>query len=140
MAYYVETSALAKLVLNEAETPALLSWLTDQTQTPATSSLARAELLRTVNQHSPGQADHALEILDSITVMRLTSDVLTLAGTIKPDALRTLDAIHLAAALDLEDDLEGMVTYDTRLAEAANLHGITVITPGGDRSWDDRAC
>jgi hypothetical protein len=44
--------------------------------------------------------------------------------------LRSLDAIHLAAALDLGDDLDGLVTYDERLGEAARLNGITVLAPG----------
>lgn len=43
--------------------------------------------------------------------------------------LRTLDALHLAAALDLGDDLAGIVSYDTRLAEAARGIGIEVIAP-----------
>jgi hypothetical protein len=43
--------------------------------------------------------------------------------------LRTLDAIHVAAALDLGDDLEGMVTYDERLAQAAEQNGIRVTAP-----------
>lgn len=41
-----------------------------------------------------------------------------------------LDAVHLAAALELGDDLDGLVTYDDRLADAARFHGITVIAPG----------
>jgi uncharacterized protein len=43
--------------------------------------------------------------------------------------LRTLDAIHVAAALVLGDDLESMVTHDDRLAQAALANGIAVIAP-----------
>ncbi|MCB0998301.1 MAG: hypothetical protein KDB40_03310 [Acidimicrobiales bacterium] len=42
---------------------------------------------------------------------------------------RSLDAIHLAAALDVGDQLDGIVTYDERLADAASHLGIRVITP-----------
>ncbi|MBK5250721.1 MAG: VapC toxin family PIN domain ribonuclease, partial [Actinomycetales bacterium] len=43
--------------------------------------------------------------------------------------LRSLDAVHLAAALSLGDDLEGIVTYDDRLAEAAQANGVPVASP-----------
>ncbi len=39
------------------------------------------------------------------------------------------DAIHLAAALDLGDDLEGLITYDDRLAAAAVSNGVAVVAP-----------
>jgi predicted nucleic acid-binding protein len=51
------------------------------------------------------------------------------AGRLEPSGLRSLDAIHLAAALDLGDDLEGLVTYDDRLAEAAVSNGVAVVAP-----------
>jgi uncharacterized protein len=51
------------------------------------------------------------------------------AGRLEPAALRTLDAVHIAAALDLGDDLVGMVTYDDRLAEAARSNGVPVVSP-----------
>ncbi len=44
--------------------------------------------------------------------------------------LRTLDAIHLASALDMGADLEAFVTYDARLAAAARDAGLTVVSPG----------
>jgi predicted nucleic acid-binding protein len=43
--------------------------------------------------------------------------------------MRTLDALHLAIALSLGDDLDGLVTYDSRMADAARRHGVTVIGP-----------
>ena len=64
--------------------------------------------------------------------MRLGERVFEQAGLLNPPALRSLDAIHLATALDLGHDLEGIVTYDTRLAEAAVHNGVTVVSPGAD--------
>jgi len=60
-----------------------------------------------------------------------------LDGTVTPivssdltrTVLRNLDAIHLAVALDLGDDLDGIVTYDDRLAAAAEGLGVAVIAP-----------
>ena len=57
-----------------------------------------------------------------------TAILMDLAGRVDPVELRSLDAIHLASAFDLGDELEAMLTDDDRLAEATN--GITVVTPG----------
>ncbi|MFT5202590.1 MAG: prevent-host-death family protein [Candidatus Aldehydirespiratoraceae bacterium] len=46
-----------------------------------------------------------------------------------PSVLRSLDALHLATALDLGDDPEGLVTYDDRLADAAEANGVAVVSP-----------
>jgi len=71
----------------------------------------------------------AREVLDAVTLVRVTSAVFEAAGRLDPSELRSLDAIHLAAALDLGDDLEGLITYDDRLAEAAVSNGVTVVAP-----------
>ncbi len=60
----------------------------------------------------------------------MSTSVFERASWLDPTLLRSLDAVHLAAALELGDELEGIVTYDDRLAEAAALHGIAVIAPG----------
>lgn len=59
----------------------------------------------------------------------LTTAVFEEAGRLQPPTLHSLDALHLAAALDLGDDLEGIVTYDERPAEAAKANGIPAISP-----------
>ena len=51
------------------------------------------------------------------------------AADLAPAALRTLDALHLAAAATLDLPSLDFITYDTRLAEAARCHGLTVLTP-----------
>lgn len=51
------------------------------------------------------------------------------AGELEPAALRSLDAIHLASALAVADELEAFITYDSRLADAARNAGLTVVTP-----------
>lgn len=63
------------------------------------------------------------------TLVHLTPAVCEDAGRLDPPGLRSLDAIHLAAALDLGDDLEGLVTYDDRLAEAAVSNGVAAVAP-----------
>jgi predicted nucleic acid-binding protein len=71
----------------------------------------------------------AREVLDAVTLVHVTSAVSEDAGRLDPSGLRSLDAIHLAAALDLGDDLEGLITYDDRLADAAVSNGVAVVAP-----------
>lgn len=130
MAHYLDTSALVKLVVAETETPALLTWLKQQDTSLVSSDLARAELVRAVRRSAPERMVRAREVLDSITLLTVTSDVFEAAGRLDPPMLRTLDAVHLAAALGLGDDLESIVTYDERLAAAAQANGVAVRAPG----------
>ena len=71
----------------------------------------------------------ARAVLDSLILITLPTQLFERAADLEPDLLRSLDALHLAAALDLGDDLDGIVTYDDRLGAAAVAHGITVVAP-----------
>jgi hypothetical protein len=62
-------------------------------------------------------------------MLRLTTAICERAALLDPAHLLSLDALHLAAALEMGDDLEGLVTYDRRLAEEAAALGIVVVTP-----------
>jgi uncharacterized protein len=64
-----------------------------------------------------------------VTLIEGTTTMFEEAGRLDPTLLRSHDAVHLAAALALGDDLEGLVTYDDRLVDAARLNGITVVAP-----------
>jgi predicted nucleic acid-binding protein len=129
VAYYIDTSALLKLVIAEPETPALREWITATVPVLVSSDLARTEVLRATRRVDPERMVRAREVLDSLIVMTLVTEAFELAGLLDPTILRTLDAIHVAAALALKHDLEGMVVYDDRLAQAARSNGITVIRP-----------
>ena len=78
-------------------------------------------------RRTPCLAPRAL--LDSLTLLTVPASTFERAADLDPDLLRGLDALHLAAALELGDDLDGVVTYDERLAAAAQLHGVTVTAP-----------
>ena len=129
MAFYIDTSALVKLVVAEAETDALRTWLAHDDRDPVSSDLARTELQRAVRRAAPDRLVDARSVLDGVTLMELTTSIFESAGRLEPTTLRSLDALHVAAALDLGDDLEGIVTYDDRLAEAASSNGIPLTTP-----------
>lgn len=68
-------------------------------------------------------------ILRQFSLTPISGRILEVAAALKPEHLRTLDAIHVATALDF-GDLEGVVTYDRRMAEAARANGLTVLAPG----------
>lgn len=129
MAFYLDTSALVKLVVAESETAALRSWLESADRDFVASDLARTELMRVARQVVPDRALRAREVLESVILVEVTPGVFDEAGRLNPPTLRSLDAIHLAAALDLGDDLEGLVTYAQRFADAARANGVAVITP-----------
>jgi predicted nucleic acid-binding protein len=129
VAYYVDTSALAKLVVEEPETAALRAWFAAAERTPVSSDLARTELFRAVRRAAPERAVEARAVLDSITTLEVTTGICEHAARLDPTILRALDAIHLATALILGDDLDGIVTYDERLAAAAAANGVRVVAP-----------
>lgn len=129
MAFYLDTSALAKLVVAEAETAALRFWLTEQDRTLVSCDLARTELTRAVRRVAPERMVDAQAVLDGLTLLTVPPNVFTSAGRLDPVGLRSLDAVHLAAALELGDDLEALVAYDERLQQAARLIGIEVVAP-----------
>lgn len=129
MAAYLDTSVLVKLVVAEEETAALIAWIDAADQEMVSSDLARTELLRAVRRAAPDRVVRARDVLDAITLLELTTQIYEEAGRVDPPLLRTLDALHLAVALDLGDDLETIVTYDDRLADAAVANGVRVTAP-----------
>ena len=129
MAFYLDTSAAVKLVVSERGSAALLRWASQHQDRIVSSDLLRTELQRATRRGAPQQMERAREVLESITVMTLASSTFERAAELESELLRSLDALHLAASLELGDDLEGIVTYDDRLAEAAHRYGIPVAAP-----------
>lgn len=62
--------------------------------------------------------------------LKIDSEILGRASRLDPPALRSLDAIHLASALSLGDDLGAIAVYDTGLATAAATIGFQILAPG----------
>ena len=127
---YLDSSALVKLVFAESESAALSRFLVEW-RNRASSVLARTEVARVAKRvgASAEARTRAADVLEHIALIALDDGIVTRAGEVEPLALRTLDAIHLATALSLGDDLGGLVTYDRRLADAARRAGLTVWSP-----------
>jgi hypothetical protein len=127
--FYLDTSAAAKLVVAERSSAALRRWLRPRDELVFSSDLLRTELLRATRRAAPEQMVQARVVLDSLVLVRLTVNVCERAALLEPERLRSLDALHLSAALEMGDELEGLLTYDRRLAEGARSLGIDVLAP-----------
>lgn len=125
--WYLDPSAAVKLVQPEAETAALRSWMEGRRW--VISDLHRTELRRAARRAGPGTLARAERLLVELDTVGVTGDVFDAAGRADPTVLRSLDAIHLAAAAVLGDDLAGIVAYDRRLVEAAHQQGLVVVSP-----------
>jgi len=127
--FYVDTSAGVKLVVAERGSAALRRWLASHEDRAFSSDLLRTELLRVTRRAAPEQMVQARAVLDSLILVTLSTAVCERAALLEPEMLRSLDALHLAAALEIGDELKGIVTYDIRLADGAKALGIDVAAP-----------
>lgn len=140
---YFDTCALLKLIRTDAQSPALGAFIDAR---PAvrwfSSELARTELARTVrriNHDDHGrlideprlraELSYAERLWERLDLIAVSTRVLNEAADIEQPFLRTLDAIHLAAAVSLRTSLSAFVTYDKRLAATAQQVGLPVLSP-----------
>lgn len=129
MRAYADTSALVKLVVLEQESRALREWLHAGEPSLVASDITRTELLRALRRVDDARAVAARDVLDALTLLPVTSTILDAAGRLDPAVVRSLDAVHLATALSLGDDLDAFLTYDDQLAGAARSYGLSVLAP-----------
>ncbi len=138
--FYLDTSALVKLAVAEPETAALVDALGRRPSALFTSVIGGTELARAL--HARGHADHAASIVHpnghvlrlrdaGVRLAPLTTEIALDAGSLAPgQALRSLDAFHLATARAIGPTLEAVVTYDARTIAAARALGLPVAAPG----------
>jgi len=127
---YLDASALVKLVVREPESVALMEFLQEHPDR-VSSALALAEVPRALRRARFGAAERrrAREVLARVALVDIDRRALAAAAAIEPPTVRTLDAIHLATALALREDLAALVTYDRRLAVAAERADLPVQAP-----------
>lgn len=132
--FYLDASALVKLVRDEPESAALRNFLGDADL--VSCELVLAEVPRAVrraaakNRELPLDAliARAGEVLDALALLPIDRAVLEAAGALTEPVLRALDAIHVVAAVSLMP-LDAFVSYDERQGAAARLAGLRTLAP-----------
>lgn len=128
---YLDSSALLKLLHEEPESTALADWLTGHaSSTLLSSELANVEVIRACRRINPDALPEARALLSGLDLIPLAGAVVAAAGDIGETTLRSLDAIHLASALSIREDLSAFVAYDHRLSDAASAAGLRLLAPG----------
>ena len=72
------------------------------------------------------------DVFEAVNVLAFDARIAARAAALRPASLRTLDAIHLATALELAGDLTAFVSYDDRLSAAARDLGLPVVALPGE--------
>jgi uncharacterized protein len=127
-ATYLDSSALVKLAVREPESVALRRYLRRRRPLIA-SALVRTEVTRALLPLGAEAVQRGQHVLARIDLVRINDRVLDAAGAMLPAELRSLEAIHLATAQQLGADLARIVTYDDRMAMAADQLGLAVARP-----------
>jgi uncharacterized protein len=127
-ATYLDSSALVKLAIEEPESAALRRHL--RRKRPLVSSaLARTEVLRSLLHEGDEGLVRGRDVLTRVELVRISARILNTASVLRPAAIRSLDAIHLATAKELGIDLGHIVTYDQRMRDAAMHMGFRTAAP-----------
>ena len=128
MSWYIDSSAILKLIFTEKETSDLDKVMTNQM---ITSTLTRVEVKRAVNRINPDKLVVANDVLAQIKYTELDSQTLALVEALTPSVtLQTLDAIHVASVLRIPDAVTGIISYDKQMVTNARKMGINVLSPG----------
>jgi uncharacterized protein len=128
-ALYLDSSAFVKTIVDEDGSRELRAFLGQRDSRRVSSALLRAEGFRAVRHLGPAALAAVREALRRVDLIGIDDRILDAAGTLEPRVVRTLDAIHLATAAVIGDDLEAIVTYDQRMIEAARLIGLATASP-----------
>jgi len=129
--FYIDSSAVVKLLLEETHSQQLTAFY-DEHRSDAwvSSSLMRIEVARTVTRALPSAQAEVPALLAAFGYLAIDDEIAEAAAREPDPDLRSLDAIHLASARVLGEQLAAVVTYDERLAAATTRVGLPVHTPG----------
>lgn len=128
MATYLDSSAIVKLVVREPESLALRRYLRRK-QPLVSSALTRTEVARALMPAGDEAVARGRSVLQLMHLVRVNDRILSAAGALHPPELRSLDAIHVATALELGEELGALVTYDDRMVAAAKHLGCRIVQP-----------
>ena len=126
MRRYIDSSAAVKLLIAEAQSDALIAELGNPAHQTVACDLLETEMGRVAIRvgASGGDVATVLAAFDLATPDRST---FRQAALLPHPTLRSLDALHIAAALDLNAD--AIITYDSRMIDACHALGIKTLSP-----------
>ena len=128
--YYADTSAVIKLLVEESHSKALAAFYDAHADAEwVSSALLRIELTRAVTRALPALLPDARDLLLAFSFVAIDDDIVEGAMSEPDRGLRSLDAIHLATARILGEDLDAIVSYGDRLLKAATDAGLETASP-----------
>ena len=128
--YYADTSAVIKLLVEESHSKAFAAFYDAHADAEwASSALLRIEVTRAVARALPALLPDARDLLLAFSFVAIDDDIVEAAMNEPDRGLRSLDAIHLATARILGEDLDAIVSYDDRLLKAATDAGLATASP-----------
>ena len=134
---YLDASALVKLVVAEPESATLAELLAEGGPTVA-SIVVTVEIPRAIRRAGAAALmARASDVLSRVELLALDEEVTRVAAGLEPPDLRALDAIHLASALSLGEELGPFVCYDRRLAQAVRAGGLTGASAYSAGEWTE---
>ena len=125
--WYLDTSAALKLLIEEPESPALAQTVDREQPDLVAGWLLETELRRAAQRLPALGMDVVSEFLAGVSLYEMPGSLFREAGILPGETLRSLDALHLAAAVRIGVDL--VLTYDVRMADSARLLGLSVLSP-----------
>jgi uncharacterized protein len=128
--YYADTSAVIKLLVEESHSKAFAAFYDAQADAEwVSSALLRIELTRAVTQALPALLPDARDLLLAFSFVAIDDDIVEAAMNEPDRGLRSPDAIHLATARILGEDLDAILSYDDRLLKPATDAGLATASP-----------
>ena len=128
MTWFLDSSAIIKLIVEESESKSLRSFLPTSI---VASRISRLEVLRNINRIEQKKLDRAREKMNGLSYVEINEHVLKNAEEIALALeIKSLDAIQAGSALFIKDLITGVISYDKNLNGALTRLGIKVISPG----------
>ncbi len=126
--WYLDTSAALKLMVQETESDALARAIDEDSPDLVACMLLETELRRVTHREQAVTQEAVTDFLDGVDLYEVPTSLFREAGLLPGARLRSLDALHLAAAVRIDVDV--LVTYDTRMQDSARSLGVEVVAPG----------
>lgn len=125
--WYLDTSAALKLVVEESESVALAQVIDHEQPDLVACWLLDTEMRRAAQREDALTQEIVSGLLDGVGLYEVPASLFREAGVLPGMNLRSLDALHLAAAIRI--GVDHVVTYDSRMADSARLLGVSVLSP-----------